>query len=550
MATKAQFDALADAINADLNAISPSLSQSVTFNLPSGYAVTIDSTGISSIKVGGVQVAYNGVSIYDANFWLPNPPPTWQPAIVSKSLSQVTANSAVVTHVFSGSIHGRAIFTYTIIGDDISIKVKISNDDTITRAITAISLPAIIYDSLTPFEQLPGHINSPYPSFTHYYGAEYLVTTSSGKPVNMAVWPVQDPYEKWTTGNLGIWPNAIAITNFFYRPLGPGAQDTFEFVLRLSSSTDWHTLLSGYKTHIRSRIPALLYTPDARPVGSFSSIDASYVRPDNPYGYNDSGGTFLGRRFDLSAQPFIDWVTPNLIAGKFQGLIMWQLQGVNPSSPTSPFYRPDFYVFPPQVLANLPTLVSGFKNHNLKIGLLARPEGIITLSGNWGIHRIQTIGADPDFIADLLDRFRWAINDMGFNIWYFDTFPYNHGNHLVLKAVRESVGPSVPIYVEHWNVAAAASAGFYSQIGYNINYDAGGNITLPLNLQILRYIWPETMLIGKVDAAAPLGVIESMFVNKISPLIEDWQIASNVAGVVPKLAALVPQYIDSGNQWL
>ena len=118
------------------------------------------------------------------------------------------------------------------------------------------------------------------------------------------------------TMGFGIYPlPGVSLGNFFFKTIPAFGSQTFKFSYRFSSSKDAHVLLQSYKDTLRAQLP-MQYNPDVRPLAQFASIDRSYVRPDNPYGYNDGMVAGIFRRFDTLAGCRITWQNWFLPCGK------------------------------------------------------------------------------------------------------------------------------------------------------------------------------------------------------------------------------------------
>lgn len=530
---------------------------SVSFTLPSGYTVTITEKGIVSISLGGVQIAYGnsgGTQLLDgAWFYKPFTSASYTPTLSAKSIL-VKSDGAIVYHTYTGALNAKVIYTYKITGDDIRVSAEVKNLGTSQIDIVGFCGPQFVFDNLTAalasgnYRTLSTHTIGPvcsYPSANVPFAGIYVTTTAASKPVNFCTWSEQSPDSQHmviATGTYSFPGNSL--TNFFFTPVYVGGSQIFQYAMRLSTSTDWKVLMQGYKDFTLSKI-SMNYVPDVRPIGQFSSINVSYIRPDNPYGYNDSNGTSLQRRFDLDCQPFVNWVTSNLNTGKFQGLILWQPQGIHPRGV---MYRPDFNTFPAVTLSKIPVLPSGFNAVNQKAGLQARPGEYITSSSDWTKDRAQVISNDPDYIVDLLAKFSWATG-LGFKMFYLDSFPIYYSSHLILKAIRQSLGNTIQTFSEFSSVLAASNSGFFAAVSYS-----NGVLKLPQYFDLIRWFWPNSNWIGQLSGNWPAGgsqqFVLDCFNRKLIPLLQDYMIAGNIDGVVTQLSTLVPQYINASNQWI
>ena len=281
------------------------------------------------------------------------------------------------------------------------------------------------------------------------------------------------------TMGFGIYPlPGVSLGNFFFKTIPAFGSQTFKFSYRFSSSKDAHVLLQSYKDTVRAQLP-MQYNPDVRPLAQFASIDSSYVRPDNPYGYNDGGGGIF-RRFDTLAgcKDYVAKLVPPMRQANFQGMIMWQPQGINPRGVQ---YRPDFDVFPPETLANLPTLVNGFKNAGLKIGLLARP-GVVITAASESTDGLSRVSDNEEQLADLGKRLKWATNT-GFAGFYLDSFVEDGPDQNILKFIRNQLGREVQTFTEHSTVLSLPLSGAYMEFRY-----ANG-----------AYVFPQSVSRSKLD---------------------------------------------------
>ena len=402
------------------------------FRLPSGYVVTLDEDGVSSVSFGGKQVATGNVQLLDGTWfyesWVTR---SYTPEVTAKSVSYLS-NGAKVTHSYSGVLKALAIYSYTITGDDILVSVRVTNQSSNPATIVAFRSPRFLFtdwgakasSNQLGYDQSHTQaygVKLSYPSVNVPFAATYVTTPSaSGAPINFCTWSSESPYERFMTMGFGIYPlPGVSLGNFFFKAIPAFGSQTFKFSYRFSSSKEAHVLLQSYKDTLRAQLP-MQYNPDVRPLAQFASIDSSHVRPDNPYGYNDLG-TGIFRRFDTLAgcKDYVAKLVPPMRRANFQGMLMWQPQGINPRGVQ---YRPDFDVFPPETLANLPTLVNGFKKAGLKIGLLARP-GVFIAAASESTDGLERASDSKSQLADLGKRLKWATNT-GFAGFYLDSFVY------------------------------------------------------------------------------------------------------------------------------
>src|SRR5262245_51120218 len=115
------------------------------FGLPSGYIVTLNEDGLSSVSYGATQVAAGNVQMLDGTwFYEPFASRNYAPSIISKSVSYVS-NGANVTHSYSGVLKGVATYSYTITGDDILVSVVVTNESSNPATIVAFRSPRFLF---------------------------------------------------------------------------------------------------------------------------------------------------------------------------------------------------------------------------------------------------------------------------------------------------------------------------------------------------------------------------------------------------------------------
>ena len=247
------------------------------------------------------------------------------------------------------------------------------------------------------------------------------------------------------------------------------------------------------------------------------------------------------RRFDTLAgcKDYVAKVVPPMRQANFQGMIMWQPQGINPRGVQ---YRPDFDVFPPETLANLPILVNGFKNAGLKIGLLARPGVVIAASGSTD-YLLRASDSEVQ-LADLGKRLKWATNN-GFGGFYLDSFIEDGPDQNILKFIRNQLGREVQTFTEFPTVLSMPLSGAYMEFSYT-----NGAYVFPRGYRDLRWIYPEAVWFANFRGPLPPGGYSAlyayMFQNKLTPLIQDFELLDSQR--MATLQTLAAQYID-GKRW-
>lgn len=513
--------------------------------LPSGYTARIDSEGLSSIKLGATEIAVGPLQLVNGGWFygdisIPTP---YIPTIASKQIS-----GSNVVHRYTNALNAVAIYRYQVVGNNIHIRAEVKNLSLVTIEKPAFISPRILFDDVQDARDASGGLfhfrdimgssqDNRYPRPNIPSGGVYFMAlAASGTPINFCIWSEDDPFDESMVASDGIsgLPGQFVIMCCF-RPILPGQTCVYNFAYCISDSTDWQVLMAGYKAKVRSARPRA-FTPDFRPIAQFASINPAYVRVDNPYGYNDGGGSVLERRLDLEAgaQATVDWLLPGMNAANYQSVICWQPQGINERTPEL-LYRPDFHVWPAVTLANIPLLVDGFGDDDRKIGLLARPSTIITSEA----YAYETIAYQSANLVDLLAHFTWAI-DQGFSGWYFDSFPGNSFDHRTLAAIRAHLGVNEQIFTEAFSIASLPLAGVYGTLHYT-----GGNFVHDTFFEIARFIYPDVPWMLHYFGAEPPGgkhdIYEYMLSNGLIPLVQDFEVSTEADYGV--LGPLVEQYI-------
>jgi hypothetical protein len=234
-------------------------------------------------------------------------------------------------------------------------------------------------------------------------------------------------------------------------------------------------------------------------------------------------------------------LVPPMRQANLQGMIMWQPQGINPRGVQ---YRPDFDVFPPETLANLPTLVNGFKNAGLKIGLLARP-GVAIAVGSASTDGLSRVTDNEVQLADLGKRLKWATT-AGFGAFYLDSFVEDGPDQNILNFIRNQLGQEVQTFTEFPTAVSLALSGAYMEFRYE-----NGVYVFPQSYHDLSWIYPDAVWFANFKGALPPGGYPALYAymlqNKLTPLIEDYQLLDSQR--MATLQTLVAQYIDGTHHW-
>ena len=445
----------------------------------------------------------------------------------------------VVTQVYD---HVRCVWAFVVRGDDVSIEIALTH---LGRSPHSFRLPT--FSGLAANFAAPpsGNFNSwhdsyfaghavMHPSTFTPIGAAYLAGDGWGLAVHTKRhFDRRKLFHVHHVKDLPPLPTRCDLEYFVEDTIYPGETHCYDVQLRLAKTTDWKTLLDGYRQTYRASMPALQYEPDHRPAAFHGNADGSFVRPDNPLGFNDNRAAF--RRFDRAAgvQDWVNRVAVPLAAAGGQGIIHWALMG---HPPRGAWYRPDFDVFPPEVMANIPALTAGITALGLRAGLCARPgEGVSPISYTQdGTFRLSADA--PDQMAMLLQRFRNATN-LNFGLFYLDTFGSTLDDYRIMKLIRQQLGPGVQCFCEYHSDLVLPYAGRYTE------WNGPGQFPFasPELFAISRYLVPETPILCKFPDGLHYGKLAEA---RLTPLVEDFR----VQGAFRALEAFGKMFLD-GKNW-
>ena len=302
-------------------------------------------------------------------------------------------------------------------------------------------------------------------------------------------------------------PNPLPLEFHTQRTVAPGASGSASLVMRVTNDLSQEGLHGGYKKFLTEKYPRPLHATDPRPAAQFASVDQFFVKPDNPHGYNGDS-----RRIDRpeGVEAFLHMVADPLQAAHALGCIFWAPGGVDPV-----MYPPDFDTNLARISDTWPALVKGFHDRGLRVGLCARAAENVDRSQP--AHPVVT-PIDPDNAAQvgtLLGRFRNAAR-MGVDAYYLDTFGHDWASTRLLPAIRETVGPDVPVYTEYCSDATLPYADRYCEYsgGDNVRWDS------PEQLAALQFLFPQSVWLCMSRTGKPLP--DDLARLHLTPLIEDY----------------------------
>ncbi len=427
-------------------------------------------------------------------------------------------HASVETAFTDGS---RAAYTYTLAGNDCTLDYALANASGKPLTInlggwTCAFAPGALLKGTLPHWHWTYYstLKVWHPGVMSPLGAVYAADAKTA----VVVW---SPSE-WGRQSLlnATWqfdfklPNPFGLEFHTQRDVAPGASGHASLVMRVTDDLSQEGLHGGYRKFLETQYPAGLHTPDARPVAQFASVDASFVKPGNPGGYNGDW-----RRIDRpeGVAEFLRKVADPLRTAHALGCIFWAPGGVDPV-----MYPPDFDANLARVADTWPALARGFRERGLRVGVCARAAENVDRTDP--AHPFTT-PIDPDDarqVAALRERFRHAAA-MGVDAYYLDTFGHDWASTRLLPAIRETVGPDVPIYTEYGTDATLPYADRYCEYsgGDAVRWDS------PEQLAALQYLFPQSVWLCISRTSEP--VPKDFTRLRLTPIIQDWQVGTVLA---------------------
>ena len=521
---------------------------------PGGITFTVTADGLSSIKVGDVEVARGGWHAVNADGrFKAGSDKVRIGKIIEKSIEVTVPGRARVRHVHEDAV---AVYDYEIAGEDVTIHARVENNHP-DEPLAVAGFEGLAFTFAAPPQgQMPSwhvsylqHVGIKicHPSYWVRVGGSWAADGRFGAGLTpLATGPARTMFHwdrNWAVKQPEDDKGPRRLAYYVPAPVPPGGARAFAMRLRVSANTDWRHLLEPYKEHFLATWGPLRYKPDHRPVVQFASADKTHVTPDNPFGFNGPN-----RRFDLpeGAKAFCDWVIPGMKEAGAGGIVFWALQG---HDPREAMYRPDFDVFPPPIEANLPTLNRRFTEADLRWGVCARP-GEIAYRANWTSDTTVRINPDdPEHIGMMLARFK-KMADAGCTVFYLDTFGSSLEDVRAMIRYRERLGADVQTYVEHQCDAVMPYSGAYTEVNYSAEKKQYGVLIGTRNWEVFRWLLgdPSAIVVSRCDFK-PAGAEESVFRflmrNRMSPMVGDWQVGK----VAPELKALGAEFLEAPYKW-
>ncbi|BDI32086.1 hypothetical protein CCAX7_41370 [Capsulimonas corticalis] len=258
-------------------------------------------------------------------------------------------------------------------------------------------------------------------------------------------------YEIWT----GSMPLSFQPPNYpkFYRPIAPGASDTYNISLRFGATGSTAPTLAGdIYTSFRTAWPSQVKWPDHRSIGALFLATSQSHPATNPRGWflNDpyvdittpSGVSALQQRL----LQYADNSIPILQSMNSQGMIVWDVEGQEFPQPTSYVGDPtQLSVRAPEMDPIADQFFQKFRNAGLRVGVTIRPQQLVTSPSPQ-----QNEVTNPAQL--MINKINYAKQRWGCSIFYIDSngdtnAPYDAS---IFKQVADAE-PDVLLIPEHAN---------------------------------------------------------------------------------------------------
>jgi hypothetical protein len=527
---------------------------------PRGVEFTVTAEGLSSIRIGGRELAKGGWSGLNAEGWFKD---SGRGAVktqktVEKSLEKIGPDRVRVKHAKEDATF---LFDYSFAGEDLTISSRVENRHaTEPMNVTGFSGLEFIFDRVPDGLMYVQHVTYfqahgvglCHPGQWARIGGSWAADGTAG--VGLSPWKtglnrtlILWDYADWNPDKREKLPRRRPLC-FAVGAVPPRGARTFDFRLRVSPDRDWKHLMEPYRQHFQETFGALRYKPDYRWIATdYLNHSQGAISKENPYGFH--GGP---RRLDTpeGAKAFCDTVIPALKDNGGQGVIVW---GQGGDDPRGAMYRPDFDVLPPEVAANWPTLQERFQKENLRLGVTTRPRHM-AVKLDWKSDQIIDINADdPGHREMLWKRFKNML-DKGCTLFYLDSFGDSFEDVKLMRFLREKLGPDILTFCEHQCDAVMPLSGGYSETTLDAeggpqkaHYGVWSGLE---RWEIYRWLVPGAQLASRlyqVKGKPPENMEPSerfFFRNHITPLIPD----ANAKRTAP-LKALQAEFIDGKGRW-
>jgi hypothetical protein len=411
------------AILSPLAAQSQPAAESLVYAAPGGAVFTVTARGLSSIRVGGREVAGGGWYCHMADrFFAPSqstapavgaPPQTQAIEVLGMAHARVRHTAGAIT----------ATYDYRFAGDDLTLLARVENTSE-TQAVTAMGFTGLRFAFRTaprglmkrwrlPEVQALG-LDACHPSAANPIGGSYAADKDWGiglSPLNpglvrsLFLWREADPAHPR--------PTQPVLSYLLPQRVNPEGACTVQLRLRVSRQTDARYLLAPYKAYFQQNYGPVRYQVDGRPI-AYQEIPAAAdkVTADNPYGFSAL------RLDDAAGVRALATLVPALAAAQAQGLV---LKGWGGYDPRGTDFAVGLLQTPKAVETHLAELRTLFGAQQLRLGAVTQPNGF-DVRTTWERSTIIRVSADqPEQLKAWGDALGERIA-RGVSIFFFTNF--------------------------------------------------------------------------------------------------------------------------------
>ena len=546
------------------SAAEPAAPEPFVYRSDKAVAFTVTADGLSSIRLGGREVARGSWRAHNADglFGLGSSSVQMRD-LADRRMSVLAPDRVRVEHVHKDAA---VSYLYTFAGEDATIEARVSNHHA-ADDLTVVGFRGLRFTwGKAPAGHLPcwhGSYIRAHPGEMFHPGAMVKIGGTFGSDGTFGVGT--SPSNTRLARTLTHWDYADWTPverksdsrdrdprrdlGYFVRvTLAPGSAATVRFHLRVSTSADWKHLLAPYKAYLRRALGPVRYNPDCRPVIQCCvNKAAKYITPDNPYGYHDGLN-----RLDTAAgvKQFCDALIPLLKRINGQGVLIWGQQG---SEVRGCEYRPDFDVLPPETEANWKTLQARFAEARLHLGVCTRPDSI-AVRATWTHDGLVELDPDrPGHLNMLWRRFEKMIAK-GCTLFYMDCFGMRGDDWRTMRFLREKMGPDVQTFAEWHHDAILPFTGLYTEATYRPAAEGkpeGYDIAWlgARRWEIVRWLMDDRIAVvarPRIKDEEAGKAYDCFLRNHLTPMEQLWPLRQRL----DLLAKLLPLYLDEKGRWL
>lgn len=521
---------------------------SFTYATPDGITLGVTARGLSSVRVGGRQVASGGWELQHADgYFGSNSGTLGTGKFLKQNMEVLDKNRVRVRHEQE---HLVTTYDYVFSGADVTITARVENNSETTElqslcftglTVTFATPPTGLLHTWSRAEVQKLGLDACHPSSVNPIGGSYAVDKNFG----IGLCPLLNGIIRslWLWEAAGTKVTATVRTLSFLLPLSIPAEGarTLQMQMRFSKNTAGRYLLQPYKDYFEKNYGAVRYQLDQRPIAYLAVPSAlSKVSPDNPYGFADAS-----MRLDQmdSAKALAIKLAGTLAAGNAQGVI---IKGWGGYDTRGTDFAVGLLQTPREVEAAMPGMKTIFDEKSLRLGAVTQPNGydVRTTWTNSAIIRLSPRSNDQldNWVEQLNNRLK-----MGIALFLFDNFGGNLSDVLAMKYYREKL-PQLSCYSTLMSDVLLLYSPGVTSLRYNAatkRYATGINSP---EYDILRWLLPQATFAVRVDATVPPtggkeSAFEFCFRNHLTPIVP-------MSNMTPTLRAFTTKYLDQQGHWL